>query len=238
MSDLDDFLMTRPPTAARPLLGLTVLAVEDSRFASEALRLLCLRSGARMRRADSLDHARRHLRVYRPTVVIVDLGLPDGSGAGLIGDLVRATPRIDVILGMSGDPDGHASALKAGANGFLEKPIASITAFQSAILAHLPGNRHPSGPRPVAEDGVTPDRLALREDLVAAAQVIRADPDRGTRRYLAQFLTSLAQSASDRTLSQAAAALEASDRSGLNPAGPLSQLSALVDSRLRHSPPI
>jgi hypothetical protein len=39
MDSLDNFMQTRPPTPARPLLGLTVLVVEDSRFASEAMRL-------------------------------------------------------------------------------------------------------------------------------------------------------------------------------------------------------
>ena len=108
MDDHDDFMMTRPPTARRPLLGLTVLVVEDSRFACEAMRLLCLRSGARIRRADSLQHARRHLAVYRPAVVIVDLGLPDGSGESLIADLAMGVPRVDVVLGTSGDTDGSS----------------------------------------------------------------------------------------------------------------------------------
>ena len=82
--ELGYLAMNVKATAVRPLLGLTVLVVEDSRFASEALRLLCIRSGARIRRADSLSAAHRHLKVYRPAVVIVDLGLPDGSGIELI----------------------------------------------------------------------------------------------------------------------------------------------------------
>ena len=36
----------------RPMIGLTILVVEDSRFACEALRIFCLRSGARIRRSD------------------------------------------------------------------------------------------------------------------------------------------------------------------------------------------
>jgi DNA-binding NtrC family response regulator len=103
MEEFDTLITTRAPTANRPLLGQTVLVVEDSRFACEAMRLLCLRSGARIRRADTLRSARKHLTVYRPSVVIVDVGLPDGSGLELPEDIVQAAPRVDVIVGTSGD---------------------------------------------------------------------------------------------------------------------------------------
>ena len=88
----------RAALPGRPLTGLTVLVVEDSRIASEAVRLLCLRSGARIRRADSLRAASRHMAAYRPAVVIVDLGLPDGNGAELIAAIASTTPRVPVLL--------------------------------------------------------------------------------------------------------------------------------------------
>ncbi|NQZ71900.1 MAG: response regulator, partial [Dinoroseobacter sp.] len=49
--------MLRRRPAGRPLLGLRLLLVEDSRFAAEAVRLMCLKSGARLRRADSIATA-------------------------------------------------------------------------------------------------------------------------------------------------------------------------------------
>jgi CheY-like chemotaxis protein len=79
------------------LQGVTILAVEDSRFACEALRLIARRAGARLRRAETMAAARDHLRVYRPDVVLIDLGLPDGRGDALIRDLAQGPRRPSVV---------------------------------------------------------------------------------------------------------------------------------------------
>lgn len=210
-----------------PLQGLTILAVEDSRFASEALRLLCQRSGARLRRADTLEAAARHLSLYRPDVVIVDLGLPDGDGADLIRALSRHTGTGPVVLATSGDPAGKALGLAAGAVAFLPKPPESVAAFQRAILRHI------SGPAALdaAEAGLPlqPDTLALRDDLAHAARLLAAARGAAQRRYVAGFLGSLAQSAHDVLLARAA------DEAVSHDAG-LHRLAALVRERLAAVP--
>ncbi|MGB1235277.1 MAG: response regulator [Planktomarina sp.] len=198
MTDMDNFLYAQTPTAMRPLLGLTVLLVEDSLTACEAIRLMCLRSGARLRRADCLESARRHLRVYRPTVVITDMGLPDGSGAELINELKSDQTPVDVILGLSADIDTKTEAMNAGATGFIEKPINSLAAFQSAILNYLPQDRHPSGPRKLNTEVIAPDGVALQEDLAHALNLLEdGDDTPATHKYLKTFLTGVAQTASD-----------------------------------------
>ena len=106
-----------------------MLVIEDSKFACEAMRLHCLHSGARIRRADSLRSARRHLKVYRPSVAIINIGLPDGNGEDLIKDLVEDTSRPLIVLRTSGDQHSRDTAMTAGADGFLAKPIASLAAF-------------------------------------------------------------------------------------------------------------
>ena len=215
MDKKDPFAATIPaPNATRPLLGLTVLVIEDSRFACEAMRLLCLRSGARIRRADCLRSARRHLQVYRPSVVIVDLGLPDGKGEDLIAELAQAEPRVDVILGTSGDDDSEALAMAAGADGFLRKPITSLAVFQQRVLSNLPAERRPTGLRELSDEVIEPDRMAFQDDMGHIADVLEVKDDGRMLDYVAQFLGGVARSAQDRGLEKAAEALARSRAAG------------------------
>lgn len=232
MDDFDLLNAQQSPTASRPLLGLTVLVVEDSRFACEAIRLMCLRSGARIRRADCLQSARRHLQVYRPSVLIVDLGLPDGSGAELIAEMNRVVPRVAVLLGMSGDDGAEAVARAAGADGFLAKPLSNLAQFQSIILSHLPADRQPAGPRLVNGEELSPDPVAYRDDLAHAAEILTENNDGQSLDYLAQFIRGVALSAHDEALERAARSL-ASSRNEKRPTGSaLARLAGLVQDRL------
>ncbi|QBF30949.1 response regulator [Thalassococcus sp. S3] len=234
MDDSDPFASRlRQPTAARPLLGLTVLVVEDSRFACEAMRLLCLRSGARIRRADCLKSARRHLQVYRPSAVIIDLGLPDGSGGDLIQELAEAMPRVGVILGTSGDEYGEEAALSAGADGFLAKPITSLAGFQSAVLAHLPPERQPVGPRILSDEEIIPDPIAFQDDMALIADVLTDTTDEQMLDYVAQFARGVARSAKDDALAAAASALARARANGQPVASNAAQIAGLVQQRLQ-----
>jgi CheY-like chemotaxis protein len=233
MDKNDPFAATIPaPTASRPLLGLTVLVIEDSRFACEAMRLLCLRSGARIRRADCLRSARRHLQVYRPSVVIVDLGLPDGSGGDLIRELATTEPRVDVILGTSGDLNGEEVALEAGADGFLAKPITSLATFQQMVLSSLPRERQPTGLRQVPDEVIQPDIMAFQDDMAHIADVLKDTDSETTLDYVAQFLGGVARSAQDKGLEQAAEALATARAAGASARSETDALIGLVRQRL------
>jgi DNA-binding response OmpR family regulator len=232
MNELEYTSLTPAPTATRPLLGLTILVVEDSRFACDALRLLCLRSGARIRRADCLRSARRHLQVYRPSVVIIDLGLPDGSGAELIYELSQVEPRISAILATSGDDMNEAIALAAGADGFLAKPLASLSVFQSAVLSAVPEEMRPAGLREITDERVEPDLMAYRDDMAHAAEMLTTDVDNKTLDYVAQFVQGVAKSAEDDQLSKAARTLARARAEGSTIHSHQARLAGLVRERM------
>ena len=234
MNNTDPFAAPhRFPTPNRPLLGLTILVVEDSRYASEAMRLLCLRSGARIRRADSLKSAYRHLQGYRPAVVIVDLGLPDGSGVSLIRDLADSQPRVSVILGSSGDDGARQVAMQAGADGFLAKPVTSLAVFQDAVLCHLPGNEFPPGPRLCTDEQVTPDVFAFQDDMAHVVDMLSDCDDGRILDYLVQFLAGVAQSAGDSPLQQAASDLAETRARGGPTGSHTARIAGMVQDRLQ-----
>ncbi len=193
------------------LFAVTILLVEDSRSASEAIRLYAAESGARVRRADSLHSASRHLAIYRPNVVMVDLGLPDGDGMALISHLALASTPIQAIVALSGQErsEWQDLALRAGAAACLEKPIESLRAFQECILGVLPDreSRHRPSDDEVAMTGRASVQSALTEDLRRAQSLLfEADRtgDEDTAAYCAQFLGSVGEMLGDGELAEAA----------------------------------
>lgn len=226
-----DPALRAPGLRRQCLFAVTILLVEDSRSASEAIRLFAAESGARVRRADSLHAASRHLAIYRPNVVMVDLGLPDGDGLGLVRHLASAATPITAIVALSGHDRGswQADAIAAGAAACLEKPIASLRAFQECVLSVLPDadSRRAPDAREVALDGRASVRAALEDDLRRArALLAEALPagDAETIAYCAQFVGSVGEMLGDREL--AAAARRAAQPSG----GPL--LAAALAARI------
>lgn len=232
MTDSDEFQPPITPTSGRPLLGMTILVVEDSLFACDALRLMCLHSGARIRRADCLRSARRHLQVYRPSGVIIDLGLPDGAGEDLIAELGRAVPRVAVIIGISGDADGEERAIAAGADAYLAKPIAHVGEFQETILRLLPPERQPNGPRPMRKDVVQPDPVAYRDDMSHAAELLDEAADGPILDYVAQFLFGVARAAADNQMEHAAATLAQTRARGGAARAPVARIAGLLQERI------
>ena len=81
--------------------------------------------------AGSLTEACEQAARFEFDVVILDMGLPDGSGADLIADLRRASPGVRVmVLSASLDPEGIGKARSAGANEILDKltPVGDVLA--------------------------------------------------------------------------------------------------------------
>ena len=72
--------------------------------------------------AGSLAEARSQAVTAKFDVVVLDLGLPDGNGADLIGELREASPRGSVlIMSASLHPTNIERAMREGADEVLDK---------------------------------------------------------------------------------------------------------------------
>lgn len=196
--------------------GGTLLLVEDSRLTADTVRLLFRNAGGRLRRADCLRSARRHMALYTPDAAIVDLGLPDGSGLDLIDEMARRRPRTGLIVATSGDPEMEDDAFLAGADRFLPKPFGNGAAFCQMLAPVF------FGLRDTASTGTGPTQAALRDDLYLALDLLNGTGARSA--YAGQFIAQLACMTGDFALERA---VQADDRA---------QIVALLRDRLRALP--
>ena len=87
------------------------------------------------------------------------------------------------------------SVLKAGADGFLTKPIESLAGFQSVLLSKLPDNQQVLGPRAVIDETIIPDPNSYCDDLRHASKLKRAPIQ--SQDYIFSFLDRICRSRGD-----------------------------------------
>ena len=112
--------MTAEPEARR----IRVMLVEDHPDFRGLMEVLLGREQdiELLAQAGSLVESRAQAARFEVDVAVLDLGLPDGSGAGLIADLRRASNEVRVLILSAGlDPAGIEKARSAGADEILDK---------------------------------------------------------------------------------------------------------------------
>ena len=85
--------------------------------------------------ADGVGSARRRAAVVKPEVVVMDMRLTDGTGAGATAEVLSVSPQSRVlVLSASDERDDVLEAVKAGATGYLVKS-ASKAELADAVRA-------------------------------------------------------------------------------------------------------
>ncbi len=117
--------------------------------------------------AEDLDTVVRHVHGYQPHVLVLDLGLPDGSSSEAIRQLRERAPATQiVVVTMEDNPAFAQRALAAGAIGFVVKDRADEELPQAIRMAAL-GEQYLSPALASRLDdlhrALTEDKLSTRE---------------------------------------------------------------------------
>ncbi len=129
-------------TAAPALHGIRVLVVDDEQDAREMVQSALIAFGASVRAVASADEARQVLRIWRPDVLVADIGMPDEDGYSLISS-VRALAPADggaipaAALTAYAQDDDRTRALAAGYQEHVAKPVAPQEL--AVVVANLAG---------------------------------------------------------------------------------------------------
>ena len=112
------------------------LLVEDDRSIRRFVRSALEAEGWRVKEAEGVQQGLAEARAVRPSLVIVDLGLPDGDGIDLVIE-VRQTSRVPIlVLSARSEEEQKVRALDAGADDYIEKPF-RVAEFLARVRAHM-----------------------------------------------------------------------------------------------------
>jgi signal transduction histidine kinase/ActR/RegA family two-component response regulator len=138
---------TRPPAPVAPLPedlgGIVVLVVDDDADARDLLDFMLQRSGMEVRLASSAAQGLATLTDFTPSVIVSDIGMPDGDGFSFIRG-VRTHPQEEkraipaIALTAFARTEDRTRALVEGFNVHMAKPVEPMELI--AAVVRLAGN--------------------------------------------------------------------------------------------------
>jgi response regulator RpfG family c-di-GMP phosphodiesterase len=144
-----------------------ILIVDDDAPLRSLLRATLAADEFDVREAGSAEQAESMIRLWEPTVVLLDVNLPGEDGLSFCADLARTRTETSVIL-LTGEQVSQTTARLAGAKAVVRKPFSPLELL-SLIGRVVVGREFVAGP-PTAEDG---QLLIYARDLASIAQAER-----------------------------------------------------------------
>lgn len=140
---------------------LRALIVDDEAAIRRFLRSALVAEGFDVEEAEDVAGALGVAAKSRLDLAVLDLGLPDGNGANLIGPMRRAGSPAVIVLSALDDEPRKVAALDAGADDFVSKPF-GVAEFMARVRAALRHRVQMQGSPPIYDDGHLNIDLARR----------------------------------------------------------------------------
>ena len=165
-----------PPSMRTPRFS-ALVAVNDPALRQDVVHGLTSLGAVDVMEAASIAEVRARVRSTLPRdLVVVEIGLPDGSGVSLLGELRSAGWQRGIVLASDGDPFSVRAALAAGVRGFVVNQPATRTPLSAGP---------PRGALRGAGLGCGVDGLSAREiEVLALVASGRSNREIGTELHL------------------------------------------------------
>lgn len=114
-----------------------ILIVEDDNELNRGLCTAFKNDGKNVVSASSIKAAREQIELLKPSLVLLDINLPDGSGLDLLKDIKSSDSDLPVIMLTANDTDDDiVKGLDLGADDYITKPF-SLSVLRARVNARL-----------------------------------------------------------------------------------------------------
>ncbi|MEI7831415.1 MAG: response regulator transcription factor, partial [Prolixibacteraceae bacterium] len=101
-----------------------ILVIEDEKLLSDTICSFLKEEGHRSEQAGTLEMGIEKVNLYEYDCVLVDIGLPDGNGLKLVGEIKKSHPETGIIIiSAKKSLDDKIVGLDLGADDYLTKPF-------------------------------------------------------------------------------------------------------------------